>query len=69
MYNVYKGMEKHVYKHVMIYVLLQRGGGGGVGRARGPGPAKVSSNEKIDCSLGPGAMKYLGARIGSRRPW
>ena len=26
----------------------------------GPGPAKVSLNEKIDCSLGPGAMKYPG---------
>ena len=46
--------------------------GGRQGRrfgARAPkGPAKVSFNDKIDCSLGPSEMKYPRARTGSRRP-
>ena len=46
--------------------IFERGGVGGVG---GPGTAKVLFNEKIVCSPGPGAMKYPGARTGSRRPW
>ena len=44
------------------------GGGGGVGGVGGPGPANILIIEKIDCSLGPGAMEYPWARTGSRRP-
>ena len=42
--------------------------GGGVGGVGGLGPAKVLFSVETDCTLGPGAMKYPGARTGSRRP-
>ena len=41
---------------------------GGVGGLGGPGPAKVLFNEEIDCPLGPGTLKYPGARNNSRWP-
>ena len=51
-----------------MYNKDRREGGGGVGGIGGPGPAKVLFNVKIVGSLGPGAMKYLGARSGLDGP-
>ena len=42
------------------------GGGGGVGGVGGPGPAKVLSNQRIDCSLGPGTMGLERGSISSK---
>ena len=52
---------------ILTYIQDRREGGG-VGRVRGLGPAKVLFNVKIDCSLGPGAMKYPRAQTESRQP-
>ena len=42
--------------------------GGGVGGVGGPGPAKVLFNEKIICSLGPGAALALEWAVGKQFP-
>ena len=59
---------KRVMKNIQInsrHRTVERG----VSVVGGPGPAEVIFNEKFDCSLGSGAMKYPVVRTGSQRPW
>ena len=54
--------------HITIALLTCRTVERGVGEVGGPGPAKILFHEEIDCSLGPGAMKYLGPALALDGP-